>query len=122
VPIITFDYGDINIDLMFAQLPVDSVPPPTAARGPLLTDLSLVAVAWSQVPPTIDINADSVLQGLDTGTQRSLNGPRVTNLIERLVPQFDAFRQLLRCIRLWAKRRGASSPTGTRKEGCCEPT
>ena len=74
------------------------------------------------MPPTIDINADSVLQGLDTGTQRSLNGPRVTNLIERLVPQFDAFRQLLRCIRLWAKRRGASSPTGTRKEGCCEPT
>lgn len=85
VPIITFDYGDINIDLMFAQLPVDSV------------------------PPTIDINADSALQGLDTGTQRSLNGPRVTNLIERLVPQFDAFRQLLRCIRLWAKRRGIYS-------------
>ena len=33
MPIITFDYGDINIDLMFAQLPVDSVPPAAATSG-----------------------------------------------------------------------------------------
>jgi len=85
VPIITFDYGDVNIDLMFAQLPLDSV------------------------PDSIDLNNDALLNGLDTGTQRSLNGPRVTNLIEHLVPNFGAFRQLLRCIRLWAKRRGIYS-------------
>lgn len=85
VPIITFDYGDVNIDLLFAQLPLESV------------------------PDTIDLNNDTILQGLDTGTQRSLNGPRVTNLIEHLVPNFSAFRQLLRCIRLWAKRRGIYS-------------
>jgi poly(A) polymerase len=85
VPIITFDYGDVNIDLLFAQLPLDSV------------------------PESIDLNNNSILRGLDTGTQRSLNGPRVTNLIEHLVPNFAAFRQLLRCIRLWAKRRGIYS-------------
>eukprot|EP00962_Isochrysis_galbana_P027924 scaffold8788_cov108-Isochrysis_galbana.AAC.7 len=85
VPIITFDYGDVNIDLLFAQLPIDSV------------------------PENIELNNDSILKGLDTGTQRSLNGPRVTNLIEHLVPNFAAFRQLLRCIRLWAKRRGIYS-------------
>jgi poly(A) polymerase len=85
VPIITFDFDGVNLDLLFAQLPLDAV------------------------PETLDVNDDAVLQGVDFGTEKSLNGPRVTNLIEQLVPSFTTFRSLLRCVRLWAKRRGLYS-------------
>jgi poly(A) polymerase len=33
----------------------------------------------------------------------------VTNLIEQLVPNFESFLKLVRCVRLWAKRRGLYS-------------
>ena len=85
VPIITFDFDGINIDLLFAALPLDSI------------------------PETFDINDDHVLSGVDPSTEKSLNGPRVTNLFEHLVPHFDNFKALVRCVRLWAKRRGLYS-------------
>ena len=85
VPIITFDFDGVNLDLLFAQLPLDAV------------------------PETLDVNDDAVLQGVDFGTEKSLNGPRVTNLFEKLVPSFTTFLSLLRCVRLWAKRRGLYS-------------
>ena len=85
VPIITFDFDGINIDLLFAQLPLDAV------------------------PEDMDVNDDAILRGVDPATEKSLNGPRVTNLVEKLVPNFDSFRGLLRCVRLWAKRRGIYS-------------
>ena len=85
VPIITFDFDGVNLDLLFAQLPLDAV------------------------PETLDVNDDAVLQGVDFGTEKSLNGPRVTNLFEQLVPSFTTFLSLLRCVRLWAKRRGLYS-------------
>lgn len=86
VPLITFDFEDINIDLLFASLPVDSIP-----------------------KDNFDINDDNVLRGVDSSTEKTLNGPRVTNLIERLVPNFPSFLKLVRCVRLWAKRRGLYS-------------
>ena len=82
VPMIAFEFDGVDIDLLFATVPIDSIP-----RD------------W-------DINDDNVLRGVDVGTEKSLNGPRVTNLIERLVPHFDSFLQLVRCVRYWAKKRG----------------
>ena len=39
----------------------------------------------------------------------SLPGPRVTELLVRMVPRYDAFKLCLRCVRLWARRRGIYS-------------
>jgi poly(A) polymerase len=82
VPMIAFEFDGVDIDLLFASVPLDALPKD-----------------W-------DINDDSVLRGVDLGTEKSLNGPRVTNLIEKLVPHFDAFVLVVRCVRYWAKRRG----------------
>jgi poly(A) polymerase len=65
-------------------------------------------MAENVIPKDIDILDDSVLVGLDEATEKSLNGPRVTNMIFRLVGEktFPNFLIVLRCIRKWAKRRG----------------
>ncbi len=55
------------------------------------------------------MNDDEVLRGVDVGTEKSLNGPRVTEMITKLVPNYDAFLAVVRCIRLWAKKRGLYS-------------
>ena len=67
MPIITFDYDGINIDLLFALLPLDAV------------------------PEDFDVNFDDVLRGCDQGTEKSLNGPRVTEMLTKLVPNYDSF-------------------------------
>lgn len=58
------------------------------------------------MPEDVDIFDDKILRNVDTATEKSLNGPRVTDLISHLVPNYDNFLRVLRCIRLWAKRRG----------------
>ena len=89
VPILTFDWVGINIDLLFARLNINSV------------------------PPHFDIDNDAVLDGADGATEKSLNGPRVTNLIAAFVsgtPQrYQAFLTVVRCVRKWAKARGLYS-------------
>lgn len=89
VPILTFDWEGVNIDLLFARLNSASV------------------------PKDFDINDDKVLDGVDSATEKSLNGPRVTNLIAALVggtPQrYQTFLQVVRCVRKWAKARGLYS-------------
>ena len=89
VPILTFDWEGVNIDLLFARLNSASV------------------------PPTLDIDHDSVLDGVDSATEKSVNGPRVTNLIAALVsgtPQrYQTFLAVVRCVRKWAKARGLYS-------------
>lgn len=84
VPIISFDYRGVSIDLLFARL------------------------ASNAVPKDIDILDDNILIGLDEATEKSLNGPRVTNMIFKLVGEktFPNFLVVLRCIRKWAKKRG----------------
>lgn len=57
VPIITFDYEEINIDLQIAILPRNTI------------------------PDNLNILDDGVLVGVDTATEKSLNGPRVTELM-----------------------------------------
>ncbi|KAJ3236758.1 polynucleotide adenylyltransferase [Chytriomyces hyalinus] len=85
VPVITLVYDDIEIDLVFAQLHLDTV----------LED--------------VDISNDNLLKNLDDRCVRSLNGPRVANEILRLVPNHAAYRTALRFVKYWAKQRGVYS-------------
>ena len=54
----------------------------------------------------VDIREDSVLIGLDEKSVLSLNGCRVGLELLDLVPNPDVFREALRCIKYWARRRG----------------
>jgi poly(A) polymerase len=89
VPILTFDWEGVNIDLLFARLNSASV------------------------PADFDIDNDAVLDGVDSATEKSLNGPRVTNLIAALVSgnakRYQTFLAVVRCVRKWAKNRGLYS-------------
>lgn len=89
VPIMSFDFRgasglNVSIDLLFARM------------------------AENSVAKDIDILDDKILSGLDEATEKSLNGPRVTNMIFKLVGEktFPNFLIVLRCIRKWAKARG----------------
>lgn len=89
VPILTFDWEGVNIDLLFARINTASV------------------------PKDFDIDNDKVLDGVDSATEKSLNGPRVTNLIAALVggspERYQTFLRVVRCVRKWAKARGLYS-------------
>ena len=89
VPILTFDWEGINIDLLFARLSTPSV------------------------PRNFDIDNDLVLSGVDSATEKSLNGPRVTNLIAALMSgtteRYQTFLSVVRLVRKWAKSRGLYS-------------
>ena len=60
-----------------------------------------------------DIDNDAVLGGVDSATEKSINGPRVTNLVAAFVnrtPQrYQTFLTVVRCVRKWAKARGLYS-------------
>ncbi|KAG9401966.1 hypothetical protein LEN26_008725 [Aphanomyces euteiches] len=85
VPILTFDYEEINIDLQIAILD------------------------RSSIPDDLRILDDNILDGVDTATEKSLNGPRVTELMIKLTPNRESFIAVLRIVRRWAKRRGLYS-------------
>lgn len=79
VPLITFRFDAIEIDLMYAPLP------------PSVVD-------------HFNIFDDSILRSLDPETIRSLNGPRCTDMLLSLVPEVETFKVVMRCVKLWAKR------------------
>ncbi|KAI5481492.1 poly(A) polymerase Pla1 [Pseudohyphozyma bogoriensis] len=85
VPIIKCTISGIEIDLLFASLALPTVP----------DDLSL--------------EDDSLLKNLDERCVRSLGGSRVTDQILALVPSVPVFRDALRTIKLWARRRAIYS-------------
>ncbi|KAI5292993.1 polynucleotide adenylyltransferase [Ascosphaera acerosa] len=85
VPLIKIEFSGISIDLIFARLPIHSVP------------LSL------------DLRNTDLLRGLNEKEIRSVNGTRVTDEILELVPQQKTFRLALRAIKLWAQRRAIYS-------------
>ncbi|KAL3501798.1 hypothetical protein ACH5RR_036247 [Cinchona calisaya] len=85
VPVMKFKLDGVSIDLLYASLPL-----------------------WV-IPEDLDISQDSILQNVDEQTVRILNGSRVTDQILSLVPNIQNFRTALRCVRLWAKRRGIYS-------------
>jgi poly(A) polymerase len=61
VPILTFDWEGVNIDLLFARLNT------------------------ALVPANFDIDNDAVLNGVDSATEKFLNLPQMTNPIDVLV-------------------------------------
>jgi len=81
VPIITFKFADVPIDLVFAQL------------------------AESVILPGLDLSTESIINSIDEKSKLSLNGCRVTDSILRLVPEVENFRLTLRAIKYWAKQR-----------------
>uniref|UniRef100_A0A0E0I5Y3 polynucleotide adenylyltransferase n=1 Tax=Oryza nivara TaxID=4536 RepID=A0A0E0I5Y3_ORYNI len=76
VPLMRFRFSGISVDFTYAQL------------------------------PAIITSNPHLLQKLDSRSWRSLSGVRVNEQIVQLVPNAQKFQILLRCIKLWAKRRG----------------
>lgn len=62
-----------------------------------------------RVPDDINVHDPSILFGLDDQSIRSLNGNRVSKDILNLVPNVETYRTSLRCIKLWATRKGIYS-------------
>eukprot|EP00930_Biecheleria_cincta_P083644 TRINITY_DN73178_c0_g1_i1.p1 TRINITY_DN73178_c0_g1~~TRINITY_DN73178_c0_g1_i1.p1 ORF type:complete len:640 (+),score=86.99 TRINITY_DN73178_c0_g1_i1:29-1948(+) len=85
-PIIKLKLSGIEIDLLFARLSLTQIP----------EDMQ-------------SLNDDNLLKNLDDKTVRSLNGCRVADHILALVPDAERFRDALRLIKIWAKRRGIYS-------------
>nr|BAN66174.1 poly(A) polymerase PAP, putative [Babesia bovis] len=81
-PVIKLIYDGIDIDLLFANLPAQTV------------------------PEEIDVLDDAILRNMNEATARSINGCRVAALILASVPNKDNFRTTLRYVKLWANRRG----------------
>jgi poly(A) polymerase Pap1 len=52
-------------------------------------DLAMVILAYSTIPEDFDITDDRHLRNLDTQSVTSLNGARVTDTIQKLVPQMQ---------------------------------
>eukprot|EP00624_Nannochloropsis_granulata_P001252 evm.model.NODE_16051_length_12503_cov_36.466129.3 len=84
VPIMSFALDGVDFDVLFAQLPLTSV------------------------KAGMSVDDDLVLRGVDAKTYLSLNGPRTTNMITRLIPTSAqaSFLAVLRVVRVWAKKRG----------------
>lgn len=82
VPVVNMEFSGICIDLVFARLP------------------------FSSIPEDLDLLDHNLLKNLDEKSMLSLNGSRATDEILRLVPDVLTFHAALRCIKLWAKRRG----------------
>ncbi|XP_020691562.1 nuclear poly(A) polymerase 3 [Dendrobium catenatum] len=84
VPLMRFKFNGISIDFPYAQLRVVSVPADVNIFDPCLV-----------IP--------------DETSQRSFSGVRVNQRILQLVPNLKHFQAMLRCMKLWALRRGLYS-------------
>ncbi|GAB4842984.1 hypothetical protein Ancab_012962 [Ancistrocladus abbreviatus] len=82
VPLMRFKFEGIPIDLPYAKLGIVSV------------------------PDNVDLLNPMFLNDIDETSWKSLSGVRVNKRILQLVPNMENFQSLLRCVKLWAKRRG----------------
>ena len=89
VPVCSFTYYGLDIDLVYAKIPIEELPPDFE----LFNDHNLH------------------LSSLDSKTILSLNGSRVTDRILQAIPLHKVvlFQIALRTIKLWAKKRGIYS-------------
>ncbi|CAD7944215.1 unnamed protein product [Amoebophrya sp. A120] len=111
-PTLSLRWNNVDVDILFCDLAVTSV------------DTKISALLQS--PDNID--SDDLLIDLDAPAQRALNGIRVTNFLQKyvtttspyekknVVPDYETkihnlkkFRNVLRFIKCWAKRRGIYS-------------
>lgn len=72
-------------------------------------DVLVARMAMDAVPEDVDLRDTGLLRNLEERCVRSVNGCRVTDTILGLVPNVESFRLAVRCIKLWAKRRGIYS-------------
>eukprot|EP00761_Pharyngomonas_kirbyi_P014042 gb/GECH01014072.1/.p1 GENE.gb/GECH01014072.1/~~gb/GECH01014072.1/.p1 ORF type:complete len:739 (+),score=121.91 gb/GECH01014072.1/:1-2217(+) len=86
-PVIKIKFCGIHMDLSFAQYPSPTIPTCFKRNTP---------IPWS----------DELLEAFDEYSRRSLQGRRECEKILELVPNVEKFRYVLRCIKIWAKRRG----------------
>ncbi|XP_010938209.1 nuclear poly(A) polymerase 3 isoform X1 [Elaeis guineensis] len=84
VPLMRFKFNGISIDFPYAQIQATSV------------------------PQDVDIFDESLVVADET-SWRSLSGVHVNTCILQLVPNLKNFQSMLRCIKLWARRRGVYS-------------
>ncbi|KAK2990201.1 hypothetical protein RJ640_014653 [Escallonia rubra] len=80
VPLMRFKFDGISVDLPYAQLQVE------------------------YIPENVDMLNPFFLENIDETSWKSLSGVRVNQSILQLVP--NIFQSMLRCIKLWARRRG----------------
>ncbi|CAK9043319.1 unnamed protein product [Durusdinium trenchii] len=87
-PIIKLKLRGVSIDLLFARLvrPLE--------EGKDVEDL---------------VKDDEILREMDDKSVRCINGYRVADKILNLVPNQEAFRETLRFVKCWARRRGIYS-------------
>lgn len=72
-------------------------------------DLLCARIPLPTVPRDLDIDNNELLVSMNEKDIRSINGTRVADAILQLVPDIDTFRTAVRCIKLWAIRRGIYS-------------
>ena len=66
-------------------------------------------VESTNIGPEVNLQDYNILRNVDDVTILSLNGCRVTDMILDFVPNKENFEITLRCIKLWAKKRGVYS-------------
>ncbi|CAB0032603.1 unnamed protein product [Trichogramma brassicae] len=108
VPVLKMKFSGIDIDLLFARLELDVIPPKLVSLTRTHTHTHICffksSIQFNVVFSFLQDLNNSLLATLDTKCVRSLNGCRVTDQILSLVPNVDAFKLTLRVVRLWAKR------------------
>ncbi|XP_014517987.2 nuclear poly(A) polymerase 3 isoform X1 [Vigna radiata var. radiata] len=82
VPLMRFKFEGVSIDLPYARLNV------------------------LYVPENVDILNPFFMRNIDDTSWKSLSGVRANKYILHLVPNIEKFQCILRCLKLWAKRRG----------------
>ncbi|KAJ8528889.1 hypothetical protein K7X08_030629 [Anisodus acutangulus] len=82
VPLTRFKFDGISIDLPYARLRVISI------------------------PEDVDVFNPFFLKNIDDTSWKSLSGVCANRRILQLVPNVEIFQAVLRCVKLWAKKRG----------------
>lgn len=94
-----------------AQLPQAFVPIIRCQVGKHQLDIAYARLGSRELSHTVaaDLGSDGIFKDCDAQSVLSLNGRRVSDKIQRLVPDVETFRKLLRVVKHWAKCRGVYS-------------